>query len=418
MRDECLLELTPRPAERPDRGETGALVLGANYRALGVVRSLSRRRIRVRIVKHDDASIATLSRYVGRPLRWTDGDEEAQLEHLLGLAARHGLEGWTVIPTDDDMAMLASRGRERLGERYVVAAPPWESMRWAYDKRLTYQLGRDLGIGQPRTWVPGSFEALDAVAWEAPAILKPAIKRGKNRFISDKAWPVADQASLKLRYQAARVFVPPDEIMLQELIPGDGQSQLSYAALCQEGRVLASITARRTRQQPMDFGRHSTYVESIVAPDVAEAASRVLEGMRCTGLVEVEFKRDARDGGLKLLDINARVWGWLTLGARAGVDFPYLEWRMLHGESISEAHARPGVHWIRMGTDLPTILREITGGRMSVRGYLSSLRGPLEHAMMSRDDPLPGLADAPLTALIHLRRRIRTLVGERRFRGR
>jgi D-aspartate ligase len=418
------LELTPRRADRRDRGRrrnrgrSGALVLGANYRALGVVRSLGRRGIPVRIVKHDDAIIAALSRYVGRSLRMSGGDEDEQIEHLLGLAERHGLDGWTLIPTDDDTAMLVSRGRDRLSKRYVVAAPNWDSMRWAYDKRLTYQLGRDLGIGQPRTWVPESFDALDAVPWEPPAVLKPAIKRGKNRFISEKAWPVADQASLKLRYQAARALVPPEEIMLQELVPGDGQSQLSYAALCQDGRVLASIAVRRTRQQPMDFGRHSTYVESIVAPDAAEAARRVLERMRCTGLVEVEFKRDVRDGGLKLLDINTRVWGWLTLGARAGVDFPYLEWRMLHGEPVPEVHARPGVRWIRMTTDLPTILQEIMAGRMSVRDYLSSFRRPLEHAMMSRDDPLPGLADAPVTALIHLRRLLRAYVGERRVRGR
>jgi predicted ATP-grasp superfamily ATP-dependent carboligase len=44
---------------------------------------------------------------------------------------------------------------------------------------------------------------------------------------------------------------------------------------------------------------------------------------------------------------------------------------------------------------------------MSPSAYLSSLRGPLEHAMISRDDPLPGIADIPLTALIHLRRYLR-----------
>jgi predicted ATP-grasp superfamily ATP-dependent carboligase len=44
---------------------------------------------------------------------------------------------------------------------------------------------------------------------------------------------------------------------------------------------------------------------------------------------------------------------------------------------------------------------------MSVRTYLSSLRGPLEHAMICRDDPLPGIADVPVHGFIHLRRRLR-----------
>jgi predicted ATP-grasp superfamily ATP-dependent carboligase len=61
-----------------------------------------------------------------------------------------------------------------------------------------------------------------------------------------------------------------------------------------------------------------------------------------------------------------------------------------------------------MVTDLPTIAHEIVAGRLSGRAYFASLRGPLEHATMSRDDPLPGIADLPLTALIHLRRRLRS----------
>jgi D-aspartate ligase len=398
----------PSPATRTDRRQTGALVLGANYRALGVVRSLGRRNVPVWLVKNDDASIAALSRYTSRPLGWTSGDEGAQLEHILGLAARHGLEGWTVIPTDDETAVLVSRGRQRLCERYIVAAPEWEAMRCAHDKRLTYRLGIDLGVDQPRTLFAAGFEELETVAWDAPAILKPAIKRGDNRFVREKAWPVSDRANLKLRYEAARALIPAEEIMLQELIPGDGQGQLSYAALADRGRVLASVTARRTRQNPMDFGRQSTYVETIVSPDVAQLGRRVIEGISYTGLVEVEFKRDARDGCLKLLDINARAWGWHTLGARAGVDFPYLEWCMRHGEPVPEAHGRPGVRWIRMATDLPTSAREIVARRMSLRVYFSSFRRPLEHAMICRDDPLPGIADLPLTALAHLRRRLRS----------
>jgi D-aspartate ligase len=74
---------------------------------------------------------------------------------------------------------------------------------------------------------------------------------------------------------------------------------------------------------------------------------------------------------------------------------------------VPETHGRPGVRWIRMATDLPTIGREIAAGRMSVRSYLSSLKGPLEHAMISRDDPLPGIADVPVNGYIHLRRRLR-----------
>ena len=54
---------------------------------------------------------------------------------------------------------------------------------------------------------------------------------------------------------------------VQEIIPGDGKEQYSVAAYCKDGTMLASMTARRTRQYPIDFGRGSTFVEAIEVPN-------------------------------------------------------------------------------------------------------------------------------------------------------
>jgi hypothetical protein len=40
------------------------------------------------------------------------------------------------------------------------------------------------------------------------------------------------------------------------------------------------------------------------------------------GVAMVEFKRDDRDGSLRLMEINGRFWGSLQLAIDAGVDFP------------------------------------------------------------------------------------------------
>ena len=62
----------------------------------------------------------------------------------------------------------------------------------------------------------------------------------------------------------------PDTLMVQELIAGGGEAQLSYAALCRDGVPLAAVTARRTRQYPAEFGRASTFVETIECPEIVE----------------------------------------------------------------------------------------------------------------------------------------------------
>lgn len=389
-----------RPAQGP-----GAVVTGASYRALAVVRSLGRRGIRVRLVRSDEHAVAERSRYAARQGAWPQEGERPRVEWLLGLARRERLDGWVLIPTHDEEAALIARHRDELATRYRVTTPPWEALRDAYDKRATHALAARLGLDQPWTVLPRSAAELAVAEGHFPVIVKPAFKAEANRLTTDKAWRADDAAGLRARYADACRLVDPAIVMLQELVPGDGSAQLSFAALCSRGSVLAALTARRTRQYPMDFGRASSYVETTEDPAVERSARRLLAAMAWTGMVEVEFKRDRRSGSVKLLDINPRAWGWQSLCGRAGVDFPYLLWRMACAEEVPEVHATAGVRWMRVATDLAAATGEIRAGRMSARSYLRSLRGPLEFAVFAADDPLPSLA-GPLEAARIVTRRV------------
>jgi predicted ATP-grasp superfamily ATP-dependent carboligase len=381
----------------------GAVVLGGDYRALGVVRSLGRRGVPVWVIREGDDGLAARSRYAQRCLPWPHEREDLQVEYLLGLAGA-GAEGWALVPSADTTAGLVARHHAALSERFAVTVPPWATMRFAYDKRLTYPLGEQLGMDVPWTAYPRGRADVEALAPAFPAILKPAVKESLNRLTAAKAWRVDDRASLLARYDEACTLVPPGVLMVQELIPGGGEAQLSYTALCEAGLPLAAVTARRVRQYPPDFGRASTYVETVDCPEIVAPALALLRELRWTGLIEVEFKRDPRDGRCKLLDVNPRVWGWHTLCGRAGVDFPHLLWLALRGEPLPDVRARPGVRWVRTTTDLPMAVREIAGRRMSARAYLRSLRGPLEGAIFARDDPRPALHEVPQLVSVLARR--------------
>jgi D-aspartate ligase len=383
----------------------GAVVIGSDYKALAVVRSLGRRGIRVAVLD-DGHVLANWSRYVQRTFAWPAAGEAEKVAYLIDLARRNAMRGWAIYPTEDEAAALLARNREALADWYrLTVLVPWETLRWAYDKRLTYRLASDLGVGYPRTFYPQSTQDIRSYRGAYPAILKPAIRAEFNRFTSAKAWPADDLETLVSRYGEACDLIDPSLIMVQEQIPGGGECQLSYAALCRQGEPLASVVARRTRQWPMDFGRASTYVETVVAPDVEEIARRLLSALRFDGIVEVEFKRDPRDGRLKLLDINPRVWGWHSLGAAAGVDFTYLLWNMVSGTSTARLRGRPGVRWVRALTDVPTVIGEMRAGRLSLTSYLASLRGPIEFAVLARDDLLPAVVELPAAAYLAVRRR-------------
>jgi predicted ATP-grasp superfamily ATP-dependent carboligase len=383
---------------------SGALVLGADYRGLGTTQSLGRHGVRVWVLYEGSRGVGSYSRYTERSVRWpTDDDERVQF--LLELAEREGLEGWVVFPTRDETAAFCARRRDELAPAFTMTTPPWDVLRFAHDKRLTERLAAEAGIPFPRSWDIGSV-GLDALDGRFPLIIKPAVRDVPNKLVDDKAWRVEDKAELARRYEDARGLMPADQILVQELIPGGGENQFSFAALASDGRPIASLVARRTRQYPMNFGRASTFVETIEAPDVAALGARVVAALNYTGLVEVEFKQDPSSSELKLLDINPRIWGWHTIGRRAGVDFSLMQWRLVRGEPVRPMAGSPGVRWMWPAADVPTAAREILGGRLGLSQYLREFRRPVDFATLTRDDPLPALVELPLQVAVVLRRRL------------
>lgn len=375
-------------------GASGAIVIGSDYIALGVVRSLGRQGIPVWVLRDSMHAEAAVSRYARRCLPWPPL-EDARLGFLLDLSTKQGLKGWALFPTDDEAAALVARQHQVLAQHFVLTTPPWEVLRWAYDKRQTHALAQRLGIGHPWVEFPRDDAAVAALDCAFPVILKPAVKNLTNAFTLARAWRVDGRAELIERYAEACRLVPRDVIMIQELIPGGGETRYSFAALCADGRPLAWLTARRTRQFPIEFSRGSTFVETIDEPAIERLARRLLAEIRYSGLVEVEFKGDPKSGEPKLLDINGRTWGWHTLGRRAGMDFPFLAWQLAHGAAIPEMQARPGVRWVRALTDIPAAWAEFRHGHLSVGAYARSIRPPIECAMLAMDDPMPALSDLP-----------------------
>jgi D-aspartate ligase len=278
-------------------------------------------------------------------------------------------------------------------------------VKWAWDKRNTYEIAAELGIATPRTWLVGSAQELAAIDGEPPFAVKPAIKERFLYATGAKAWRADTRAELDERFRAAANLVGAEEVIVQELIPGSGETQLAYCAFFRDGRASASMVVRRLRQHPPLFGRASTFVETIEHPELEELSQRFLRRIGYYGLVELEFKHDVRDGQTKLLDVNARTWGYHSLGQRAGVDFPYLQYADQLSLPVPDGlRAPPGVSWIRLATDVPTAVALLARGALDLGAYAGSLRAANTESVFSRDDPLPGMAELALLPYLAVKR--------------
>jgi D-aspartate ligase len=382
----------------------GAVVIGGDYQGLGIVRSLGRHQIPTVIVD-DERSIARASRFATASVRVESlRDDRSVLDALTLARSRYGLDGWVLFPTRDENVAALSRHRVELSPFFRVPTPEWDCVRVAWDKRETYRLAQKLGVAAPRTWFPLDEADLDQVDMTGPVIIKPAIKEHFFYATRAKAWRADTMADLRRLFRRAAAIVDDGEVIVQELVPGDGQQQYSYCCFARAGAAVASMTVRRRRQHPSDFGRASTFVESLDVPELEAPSARFLREIGYYGLVELEYKRDPRDGEFKLMDVNARTWGYHTAGYAAGVDFPYLLFRDQLGESVDPIKGRNGVSWIRLATDVPNALVDIRAGRLRAAAYLRSLRGIDTEAVFSWRDPLPGLYEVALLPYLAIKR--------------
>jgi len=387
-----------------NRSAVGGIVIGGDYQGLGIVRSLGRHGVPVCVID-DERSIARYSRYTAAskvvPSLLQSKDT---VRSLLEMSRAQNLRGWVLYPTRDEQVATLSQHREELSGTFRVPTPCWETVKWLWDKRNTYALAEKLGIPAPRTWYPRCIEDLDLVCGQFPVAVKPAIKEHFIYATKHKAWRANNSEQLRELFERARQHIPAEEIMVQDLIPGDGSCQYSYCSFFKQGKSIAHMTACRRRQHPLEFGRSSTYVETVDLPILEEYSERFLRAIDYYGLVEVEYKRDPRNGQYRILDVNGRTWGYHTIGRSAGIDFPFLLFADQMKQPTEPCTAKVGVRWVRLLTDLPTGILGILHGQIGGEAYLQSLRDCDEEAVFSVDDPLPGIIEVALLPYLAMKR--------------
>jgi len=367
-------------------------VLGSDFKALGLVRSLGRRGIPSIIIDNLPRS-AWFSRYVVKRFIWHGSmDDTAFLNFLLQIAQDHSLEQWVLFPLQDEVVEFVARNVRKLGQTFQLVTQEWDIVQWACDKRFTHRLAQKAEVPYPRTWYPTSEDDLRTMEIIFPAIIKPAISI-RLQHARLKALPASNYEELLSQYRFATNIIDQDQIMVQEIIPGDGRTQYSVASFCKEGHTLVCMSARRTRQYPIDYGLSSSFVEAIEVPALFELAERLLLLMGVSGMVEVEFKHDIRDGLYKLLDINVRPWGWHTLCIACGLDFSSIQYYDVLGQGPSNLTPRYGYRWVRLLTDIPAGIQEVRAGITTPTAYLRSLMGKIVFSVFDWRDPLPVFGD-------------------------
>lgn len=384
----------------------GVVIVGGAHGTLALARSLGALDVPVHYLTHD-SPLPGWSRFVKDTIRWSGPHDAGAMAFLREIAEKYNLKGCLLVPSGDGEVQLVSQHRDELSALYKIVLPDWSSLQWLCEKPLLYKRAAELGVSFPRTYALTSADEADVLDVTFPVILKPNMGGGDTAISRAKVIRADDRQALKAAFAVASGEIGAGNVVVQELIPGGGESQFSYAALWRDGEPVAEFTAQRQRQYPVDFGYTSTCVEVVDNRQAIEAARTILKSAGHSGLVEVEFKRDGRDGSLKLLDVNPRPWSWFGLCSAAGIDLGALLWQVANDMPTGPTFdARQGVSWSYLVRDAIAAFTLNRRGQAGMREYLASLRKIRSWAAFAANDPLPGLIDLPLTVWRVVKKRV------------
>jgi predicted ATP-grasp superfamily ATP-dependent carboligase len=239
---------------------------------------------------------------------------------LLGIVADHDI-GF-LVPMTEAALRVALPLRNRLGN-VLLPFPDIETFERASDKAALTEQARANGILVPQQTVLASRRLTETElnSLRFPLVLKPAasVYRDGDRQRKTRVIHVASRNEFDAVLEGV-----PDEvfpILAQRRVEGPG---IGIFLLRWDGATRAAFAHRRIREKPPSGGV-SVYRESIQpANDWIEQAETLLAALDWKGVAMVEFKQDAAEGSLVLMEINGRFWGSLQLAIDAGVDFPKL----------------------------------------------------------------------------------------------
>jgi len=378
------------------------LKLDANpmhHGGLGAIRTLGRLGVAVYGVHESALAPAANSRYLHGRWFWQPDPEDTERLRtgLEQLAARIGRRA-VLIPTDDAGAIFLAEHGAGLRKWFLFTAPPADLPRRLAGKYSMYTLCRELGVPCPLAAVPGSLDEARQFAAAAgfPLIAKltaPWQRRGNGGQALRSTTIVGSAAELDAVYQASGG--DGSSLMLQEFIPAEPGGDWFFHGYCDAASVCRpAFTGVKDRSYPAHAGLTSLGHSASNARLSGEMA-RLFTRLSYRGIMDLDLRRDPRDGRYKLLDFNPRLGAQFRLFRdTAGIDVVLAQYLDLTGQpwpgrDRAAGEQVSGRRFLVENYDPISAVRYWRDGELGVRAWAASLRGIDEAAWFARDDLRP-----------------------------
>ena len=183
-----------------------------------------------------------------------------------------------------------------------------------------------------------------------------------------------------------------DRFYLQRKIEGETHC---VAMLFNKGQLRAKVAYKQIREYPLWSGQATLRI-SINTPLAESHLQKMLEYLDWHGVCQADFVVENKSGIPYMIDLNPRFWGSLAQGIAAGVDFPYMYYRIaIDGDVEPLKGFETGVITRWIGGDLRAFFPslKVASGKMKfIKQFFYPSASKIQNDDFSFEDPLPFFA--------------------------
>ena len=315
-------------------------------------------------------------------------EPEAFVDRVAGLVRTGRYDA--LLPGSDASLVALSEGRERLDAGAVIGLPSREVVERSLDKDALHReaAGGELAAPESVTCASADEARAAAEAIGFPVVVKPP-RTLREAEVGRRQQPVlVAHDARELAGQLGEVGLPA---IVQQLL--DAARRLSFGGVLTDDGITGYALARFERTWPPPAGAVSFGRTLPPPPGIASAVATLLQRIGWRGIFELEYLETA-DGRRHAIDLNPRVFGWLSLANAAGANLAALWFDALLGRRPSPAVARAGVRYRWEEADVAHLAWQLRRGHLRAAAAVARPHRSVVHAQFRLRDPGPLFARA------------------------
>jgi predicted ATP-grasp superfamily ATP-dependent carboligase len=227
------------------------------------------------------------------------------------------------LPSHSEETYILAKYKDEFPKSVYLPLADYNSIMKVNNKKSLMEIAHKAKIPIPKSFSIKSENQIDEFKDQIsyPCVLK--LQTGTSS-VGLSYCTTYKQLKTTLKETISKFNLKQNELpIIQEFIEGDGYG---VSVLYENSKLKAMFTHKRLREYPQTGGP-STLRVSVKHPEMERLTKELMDKLNWHGIAMVEYKL-TKDNKPYLIEINPRFWGSLNQAISAGVDFPYLIYKL------------------------------------------------------------------------------------------